>query len=154
MKLLAHALLALRLLSLALIQMILILILWQLLIQLLLQFLILMATLTLLLKLMLKLTLLRLLMAHPLAVMEEERSDSALSNSVLEDADGRSPTSSARLQFLHDRQSGPTPRTSGGVAVDSQLTVLANMERVRASLLHWDWRQLGLSHNGRSLQMA
>ena len=51
---------------------ILILILWQLLIQLLLQFLILMATLTLILKLMLKLTLLRLLVAHPQAVMVEE----------------------------------------------------------------------------------
>ena len=84
--------------------MILILILWQLLIQLLLQFLILMATLTLLLKLMLKLTLLRLLMAHPLAVMEEERSDSALSNSAPGDVDAHSRTSSALLQFSHGRR--------------------------------------------------
>ncbi len=85
--------------------MILILILWQLLIQLLLQFLILMATLTLNLKLMLKLTLLRLLVAHPLAVMEEEeRSDSALSNSAPGDADAHSRTSSALLQFSHGRR--------------------------------------------------
>ena len=85
--------------------MILILILWQLLIQLLMQFLILMATLTLILKLMLKLTLLRLLVAHPLAVMkEEERSDSALSNSAPGDADAHSRTSSALLQFSHGRR--------------------------------------------------
>ena len=82
--------------------MILILILWQLLIQLLMQFLILMATLTLILKLMLKLTLLRLLVAHPQAVMEEETV--ALSNNVLEDADGHFLTSSARLQFSHGRR--------------------------------------------------
>ena len=55
-----------------------------------------------LLKLMLKLTLLRLLVAHPQAVMEEETV--ALSNSVPEDADGHFLTSSARLQFSHGRR--------------------------------------------------
>ena len=106
--------------------MFLILILWQLLIQLLMQLLILMATLTLILKLMLKLTLLRLLIAHPLAVTEEEeeRFDSALSNSVLEDADGRSPTSSARLQFSHGRR-------------DYGLVVLSPAERPDTPNIRW-----------------
>ena len=105
--------------------MILILILWQLLIQLLLQFLILMATLTLLLKLMLKLTLLRLLMAHPLAVMEEEeRSDSALSNSAPGDADAHSRTSSALPQFSHGRR-------------DYGLAVLSPAERPDTPNIRW-----------------
>ena len=105
--------------------MFLVLILWQLLIQLLMQLLILMATLTLILKLMLKLTLLRLLVAHPLAVMEEEeRSDSALSNSAPGDADGHFLTSSALPQFSHGRR-------------DYGLVVLSPAERLDTPSIRW-----------------